>query len=160
MIPSSPALVIIRSKQDFGSSTIDHVSKNNQRKNARPAPKKPCPAKPFRSREIVAQPPSQYFHLLSPSWEIRPRSSRAPSTSSCFQKEQAHCRSLAGHQAQLFCHKLCLTWSIMRNWIYKLWVRFRDLPADFYCTNTTKTSTAFLVFPTFHKQPLPQLHNN
>lgn len=60
VIPSLSVLLIIRSKQDFGSSTIDHVSENNQKKNAQPAPKKPCPAKPFRSREIIAQPLSQY----------------------------------------------------------------------------------------------------
>lgn len=60
VIQSLSVLLIIRSKQDFGSSTIDHVSENNQKKNAQPAPKKPCPAKPFRSREIIAQPLSQY----------------------------------------------------------------------------------------------------
>lgn len=68
----------IRSKQDFGSSIIDHVSKNNQKKNAQLAPKKPFPTKPFRSREIIAQPQANTPPPLSLlRQEICPRSSRA-----------------------------------------------------------------------------------
>lgn len=78
VIPSFSVLLIIRSKQDFDSSTIDHVSKNNQKKNAQPAPKKPCPAKPFRSREIIAQPPSQYSTSSLPPEERNPSQTPLP----------------------------------------------------------------------------------
>lgn len=96
VIPSFSVLLIIRSKQDLSSSTIDRVSKNNQKRNAQPAPKKPFPAG---SRKIIVQPPGQYSTSSLPLEKrdlSREQQSPLIPPPSCCQRELPHCRSQQG----------------------------------------------------------------
>lgn len=157
-------LLIIRSKQDFGSSTIDHVSKNRNgcaEKNAQPAPQKAFPAKPFRSREFTAQAQANIAPPLSLlRKETCPRSSRAPLHLLLLPEGATSLQEPCRASGAAFLAQTVFNLEHNEKLDLQTLGKIPRSACRFLLHSYNKGLDSLPGFPQFHKEPLPQLHNN